>query len=392
MTRQGRLGVVVVLLVALGVAIAWFFHSFERRDLTFPVPARGEATWNRLFALKLSLRGDGQRVEARRRIVDAKHPLGARDTVLLLGDPAALSPDDVEILLDFAFEGGHVVVEAPGAGGLTRQDTLLTETFGVGAIRGGDHCLRLQPLPETALLRNQRAMFHSAPEKASERESLFFCYQRFPLGKGQAPLLAWRDADGYAYTRFAYGKGSVDIVASLDFATNQSLGRDANRARFVRQLLAPNWNAGTFHLIFSTDMPPLWRLLLEQGWQVLLPLLVALLGWLWMRAQRFGPALPAPAADRRSLLEHVQASGEHLYRYGRAWVLHAALRERVLARLRRRDPVAAALEGATQAAAIAQRTGLHPADVERALQAPRPGDARDFRQRISALIALGRRL
>ena len=92
MTRQGRTGVVVVLLVALGVAIAWFFHSFERREMTFPLPARGEATWNPLYALKQSLRADGQRVEARRRIVDAKHPLGARDTVLLSATPPRCRP------------------------------------------------------------------------------------------------------------------------------------------------------------------------------------------------------------------------------------------------------------------------------------------------------------
>ena len=160
----------------------------------------------------------------------------------------------------------------------------------------------------------------------------------------------------------------------------------------MRQLLAPNWNAGTFHLIFSTDMPPLWRLLLEHAWMIFVPLLIALFGWLWMRAQRFGPLLPSPAEERRSLLEHVQASGEHLYRYGRAHLLHAALRAEVLARLRRRDPVAAALEGATQAAAIAARTGMSPSDIEQALRSPRPLDAKDFRQRISRLIALRRHL
>ena len=117
---------------------------------------------------------------------------------------------------------------------------------------------------------------------------------------------------------------------------------------------------------------------------------VLLLAWLAMRMQRFGPLLAAPPEARRSLLEHVQASGEHLYRYGRAHLLHQALLRHVLARVRRRDPIAAALEGQAQVNALAERTGLPATDVVDALHSPRPLDARDFRHRIARLISLGR--
>jgi hypothetical protein len=131
-------------------------------------------------------------------------------------------------------------------------------------------------------------------------------------------------------------------------------------------------------------------LLVEHGWMAIVPLALLLLAWLRMRAQRFGPLVPAAPEARRSLLEHVQASGEHLYRYGRAHLLHQALRRHVLARIRRRDPLAASLEGQAQVAAIAERTGLPSTDVADALHSPRPHDARDFRHRIARLIALGR--
>jgi len=120
------------------------------------------------------------------------------------------------------------------------------------------------------------------------------------------------------------------------------------------------------------------------------PLILLLCAWLAMRMQRFGPLLASPPEARRSLLEHVQASGEHLYRYGRAHLLHQALRRHVLARVRRRDPVAASLEGQAQVGALATRTGLPEQDVVDALHSPRPLDDRDFRHRIARLIALGR--
>jgi hypothetical protein len=108
--------------------------------------------------------------------------------------------------------------------------------------------------------------------------------------------------------------------------------------------------------------------------------------------QRFGPPLPAPASERRSLLEHIDASGEHVYRYGYAHLLHGAVRNAFLARLRRRDPQAAALEGEPQAALIAERFKLSPAEVRTALASPVARDHAAFRSRIALLIRMRNQL
>jgi hypothetical protein len=111
-----------------------------------------------------------------------------------------------------------------------------------------------------------------------------------------------------------------------------------------------------------------------------------------MRAQRFGPALPPRPETRRALVEHVQASGEHLHRYGRDALLLHALRDAVFARMRRRDPLAAALAGDAQAEAVAARTGLTAGAVRAALGTVPPANANELRLRISQLIALRNRL
>ena len=79
-------------------------------------------------------------------------------------------------------------------------------------------------------------------------------------------------------------------------------------------------------------------------------------------------------------------------RYGRAALLHEAVRAAFYDRLRRRDPLAAALEGEAGIEAIATRTGLPPRDVRQALQPPKPDDAAAFRQRVARLIQMRRRL
>ncbi len=120
--------------------------------------------------------------------------------------------------------------------------------------------------------------------------------------------------------------------------------------------------------------------------------MLALLAWLWLRAQRFGPWLPPLASERRSLLEHVRASGGPLFRYNKRAPLYFAVRQSFLARLRRRDPVAAALHGEPQVSAIAERLGVPANSVRVALQVPASHDKLAFRDRISTLIQMRNRL
>lgn len=378
--RVGLITAVTVVGVLLGaLAVWWFLETHERVSETLDLPAKGEASYNPLYALKLSLRDAGKRVEARQRLRLAEHPLKPGDTVLMMGDLRALPVADAEALLDWIAKGGHLVVTTPAPGvAIGDADVPLLTDLGIAPYDDVPECMGLKV-------------------DALERHEEFCDGRRFYFYDEDAQVLAaWseenEDGQDYGYARVGWGEGSVDVLAELDFLRNDKLD-DVQHLALARQLLQPNWDArGTFHLIYSADMPPLWKLLLDHGWRALLPLFLALLVWLWMRAERLGPQLPAPPMDRRSLLEHVQASGEHLYRYGRRATLYAAVHEAFMRRLRQRDPYAAALDGPAQVEAIARRTGLSKDEVEAALRYPRSGDRKDFVQRIARLLQLRRQL
>ena len=355
-------------IIALGVA--WFLHTHERVSDTVDLPPRGEAAYNPLYALRETLRADGVEAQSRQRLQLSSVPLGPRDTVLLYSEPRTLLPSEVEALLGWVQQGGHLLVRTPLP--RRRADAArpwdLLERLGVHTVDGRTHC---EPLLVTG-----------------QGGHVEFCSGRRFLVDDE-PLLEWGDSgeDGLVFARLAHGAGRVDVLADFDFMRNADL-REVPHALLTRQLLAPNWGAGTMHLVYAASVPPLWYQILTRGWMAWGPLLLALLAWLWMRTQRLGPVLPAPPVARRALLEHVAASGEHLVRYGRAPLLYDAVRSAFLDRLRRRDPLAAALEGEAGIEAIAARTGLSPRDVRHALQAPRPDDAKAFRQRIARLIQM----
>ena len=388
----------------LGLAVAWFLSTHERVAREVDLPRTGEARTNPLFALKLALARDDVAVNSRRRLqlfADGRDEpavkLGARDTVVIYNDPRTLAPREVDGLLDWVDAGGHLIVRTPPAGVFERSTgevPLLSalELVLMGSDANDCEAIRLAPVVGKDAEPVAEAEADAFDEDADNLDYLFCDGRRFNLD-GANPVHSWGDLQaGYVFARVPYGEGSVDVLADMDFMGSDELEGRGARA-LTRQLLAPNHRAGTVHLVYAAQMPSLWKTLVAHSWMAWGPLLLAFLAWLWRRMQRFGPQLPAPDDARRSLMEHIVASGEHIYRYGYAHHLYAAVREAFMARLRRRDPQAAALVGEPQLALLQARFPDVPASqIRDALVPPFAHDHASFRSRIATLIRLRNRL
>lgn len=362
--------IVLMALLLAGAGVAWYMHTHQRVCAPVQSPPYGEPTYNPLYALRETLRRDGVKAESLRTLDLQATRLQPGDTVLMLDDPRQLAPNQAAALLDWVGDGGHLLLHVPEADDDLDKDDDLPSRLGVIP---GDIPARCQPW--------------NVPGQA---ESQVFCMgSRFVLnGKARAEL-RWGDGqdDTLAYARLGYGAGRVDALTSMDFLLNDGL-RDMPNRDLARLALAPNYGKGRVYLIYAMQTPSLWRMILRDGWPAWLPLLLALLAWLWMRAQRFGSLLPSPRLERRSLLEHMRASGELLHRYGKAALLYGAVRRAFLARLRRRAPLAAALDGPAQVQAIADHLRWPPDRVRKAFKPPMPRDDAALRETISLLIQM----
>ena len=384
--------VLIVLLAAAVISggVAWFLHAYQKVEREIALPPRGEAGYNPLYALKKALQADGVKVESRQRLNLAAQQLGAHDTLLILNDPRTMTPVESGRLLEWVAGGGHLLVRTPLPASHDEETSVpILEDIGIFLSEESPECEPLQV--------------------EGQDGHIEFCNGRRFYFDEVEPELSWGDLQAdYVYARLAHGKGHVDVLADFDFLTNQGsidsgfLGavkddqvgglRDGPHRALARQVLAPNYGQGTVHLVYAAQMPSLLRTVLTQGWPVWAPLLLALFAWLWLRMQRFGPLRPSPPAERRSLLEHVRASGEHLFRYNKRALLYAAVRNAFLSRLRRRDPMAAALSGEAQIEAIATRLNFSADKIRTALQPPSSHDKPAFRDRISTLIQLRNRI
>lgn len=367
---------------ALAAFVAWWLRTYERVERDVPLPRSGEAATHPLFALRVALEADGRRARTWRRLDLAAIAPGPRDSLVLRGDPASLPAADVDALQRWVRAGGRLVVATPPPDpavdtlhrsrddGATHLPVPLLDAIGVRPRLAPPACVGLRLAGEGA-----------------HRE---FCDGRRFDVRGRADV-AWRDDSGHVLARLPVGRGHVDVLAALDFLDTDTLD-ECTHVAMARQLVAPMDRGGTVHLVHVADMPSLWGWLLREGWRAWLPLALLLAGWLWARMRRLGPVRPSPVLERRSLMEHVAASGEHQWRYGDAARLHEAMRGAFLARLRRRDPHAAALQGEAQVDRLAEHLGIPRERIADALTPPEARDAKALLARIALLVRMRNRL
>ncbi len=370
MTRK-NLQIALIIAVLAGLGTWYFLANYKRVTHERELPMQGEARYNPLYALKLSLRALGQQADSHALIDLASMKLKSGDTLLLYSPPSGLSESQLDELLDWVDGGGHLIIRSPSPSFLSDEVTLYTK---LGITPGGaeEKCLSFLPV--------------------SEKKPQFLCGERFFVE--DLEWYDWLHGDeklGYNLGRMTWGEGSVTVASDLEFLSNSWLKKNAAR-QLTYQLLANSMGKGRFHLIYSTNMSPLWLLLLKHGWALLVPLSILLAAWLFFRSQRFGPLQESPNQDRRALLEHISATGEYMFHRHLAHELHLAVLALFNSKLRRRDPMTAALTGEAQIQALAERTKIDPQKIRQALKPGTLSQKENFFHSVATLIQLRNQL
>ena len=340
--------------VAFVIVVIGFIHFFEWHESEVTLPPRGEARYNELFALGKALRAQGFEVESRATLnLDAMAP-DEGDLIVLATDPNTISWDDALALLEWVHAGGRLAFALPPAAGASEAPLAQQLDLRVIAPSGDDKfsCVKWRADGIDGVAR------YCTPVLLAESEDESWTWS-WPV----------EDNDAYFAARGDYGDGAWLAVPNFGFLAGRAL-EDRHRVALTWALLQPMLGDGRVHLIYSVDVPPLYVLLVQRGWPIWIPALLALLAWLWRKSQRLGPELPLPPPDRRALLEHIRAAGEFVFRRKRGLALHAALKRRFDARLAREFPPLAALSGDEQVRAIATAWKLDPITVRLALMPP----------------------
>lgn len=276
---------------------------------------------------------------------------------------AYMSPDRVKRLARWVDRGGRVVIEAET---WDISDPLLRE-LGVENVRPD-----LSDIPKGAGKKTTTPP--TTPETSTKFEwpgsGRTLQVNLMPIAtdlhdERARPGITSITADKFTIALdFDEGAGHVTILPNLVFITNGRI-RHFDNADFAWLVVGEPSPDSPVVLFLRLDSPPLSEWLWDDARAVVIAAVLLVVLWLARIVPRFGPLAPDPPPVRRSLAEHIVASGRFLWSRGERKYLLDALRERVTRAARRRG-VAPAKPGA-MAPAIAHLAEMPEGEVRVAL-------------------------
>jgi hypothetical protein len=174
-----------------------------------------------------------------------------------------------------------------------------------------------------------------------------------------------------------HGRGVVTAIVDSWFLTNTAIGQHDHAEALLTLVESTGRPAGAV-IVIRAQPEGLWALVWRYGWMALVALAALVAAWIWSASRRFGPALPDPEPRRRSVVEHVEAVGNYLWRRGHQDALLASTREAVRRRLVARLGGDTALEGEALAKLLEDETGMRASRVHDAFYGAAPRDRRAF--------------
>ena len=332
------------LLVIVGVAL--FLLFFERVEEEVEVGYQGAARTNPFLAAERLFTRLGAPA---RSLAASPRTLPPTNHVLLLLSPErSLSAEQFARILDWVRRGGRLLVtpdDAPSLDPILRHwSVAVTDQPDAGG-------------PE---------VFQVPLHEGTKANVEIPRARRLAVTRKDARI-AFGTKAGLAFVRYAESAGSVTFLADSTFLDNESIGLHDHAALAWALVRAGGDVPGGVWIAVRDEVPTLNQLLVRHAWMALASGGLLIVGWLWAAGARFGPLLPAPPRDRRSLLEHVEASGDFLWRTGRGGDLVEGARQALLHRIDVREPGCSRLSAPELVKRLAAGTKLPAARIDRAL-------------------------
>lgn len=367
--------IISLMIISILGLIYWFYNNFNYISETVEIGYQGEARKNPVLAAERFLARMGTSVESQ--ILDDDlswdffDVLNREDTLILLRKGRHLTEDQKSLLLRWIKAGGHLIM------GSQQNDALLTEFR-----------ITLNDLDKPQLAQTSPIAFYwkGYPLQVAFNPN----YELRPLYEPKTKI-----SDQYGtYALFYYlGEGYVTIFSDLEFIKNNQVG-EYDHALFLWHLVHLERPATRVFLLYNqtqlgTDsnnkMPSLWRLLWTNMSAVIISALLLLLFWLWSTSRRFGSLLPEPPRARRRLLEHIEASGQFLWKQDQAIMLLTTVRKALLKRIESVHPDWIRLSRRKLSQQLAQISDLSADEIEMALQETKPKTELVFTKNIQVL-------
>ena len=370
---KGRHVVAAIAVLGIGLLIFWIARNTYWEEVEVPMPAKGEARTNSLYAAERLVAQLGATAHPQRNLGELPDP---KAIIYLSYWNWDLIPSRRERLEEWVEKGGRLVADRSLIGG----DRALEQWSGI---------VRTELEFETAEALDDEKHCTDLQVAGEGRANYKVCgvdgRSRLTTSRDAAWVLS--DSHGIQAVRIAIGRGSITLLNAKPF-DNERLFLGDDGLLFVT---ATGLERGDqVYFLSEEKTASLLALMWTHGAPVVVLLLGALALALWRGSPRFGPAAGVTDSARRSLAEQIVGTGRFTLRFGGGRALHAAavraLREtaeRHLSGYRR-------LGTQERMALLARNTGMDQEALTGAINHAGPRGPRELRK-VIALLEMARR-
>ncbi|MDX2504568.1 MAG: DUF4350 domain-containing protein [Gammaproteobacteria bacterium] len=404
MNNSGQIILYLFLFIASMATGYWFYNNFAWVEKEQEVGFQGIAKANKLLAAEFFLRKMGVPVRQVNGLIAFRDLPSPQHTLLIATQRETLNKQLSQELLTWVRAGGHLIVEArylsnesghkdkkkdkhnKNKKNSSFNDHLLAElsVFTTKSNAGEEN----NDIPVIVPLVNERQS-----SLKGKQVQVNFPYQRILSRSTKVPEPVWlvKDELGKYVMQFSMGQGLLTVLASTSMFTNDQIG-GYEHARFLYYLIQQQGHNGGVWLIRADDMPALWQWLWDNAWYAMFCLTMLFLLWLWRAPLRFGPQLKDVQTQRRSLLEHLQASGYYRWYENQSGFLLARVQEALWEKIQASHPDIRR-ENLLQAYVMLEEiTGIEQALIKQALGVEKSINEHEFTNKIRLLESIRKRL
>ncbi len=393
---------VLLLLVSLAMG-NWFYNNFKWVNEEQEVGFQGIAQTNHLLAAEFFLRKMGIKVQQVNGLVALRDLPSTQHTLLIATQRETINKEMSQELLKWVRAGGHLIVEARSRSvaeeeekSSISEDHLLDE-FSIYSV-GNEQCGCRE-----GSATDEEGSRDDLEEQASEQESVpvqfsleneekrlnvrvNFPYELTLKKTSKETLVTWsvQDDIGHYLMQIPLEQGLLTIITSTSIFDNEQIA-DYEHARFLHSLMQQKAHDAGVWLIRVDDMPPLWDWLWKNAWHLMASLSVLFFLWLWRAPLRFGPLMHDDVMERRSLLEHVQASGYYRWQKHQSGYLLSKVQEHLWNKIQKAHSGIRRENQKLAYAKLEDLTGIKQENLEEALSPVKEVSEQDFVKKIKML-------
>ncbi|MFC1749967.1 DUF4350 domain-containing protein [Pseudomonadota bacterium] len=362
---QNLLWMLIALMAIVGGCL-WFFATYEQVEETVHTPPGKEARLNPYLAAERFLKKNNVAVQSTggSKLLDTLPPTS--DTIVLANhrNAGVITPERAEALHNWIADGGHLITVAHSLwdeDSESSADSLLDE-YGV---RQYKHDYSEEDIEEILPLNTQFA-------GKGETLTLSFLPQYYLVDFDETTYTGLEaQQEGYHLVQIAIYNGILTVVSDDTLWRNKKIGKH-DHALFFHNLIQASAvtdaeEPPTVWIVHDLEFPSLVQLVWNKAPATVLITTLLLIFSLWAAYNRFGPPLRQENRIRRSLIEHLDASGQHHWRHDGGDYLLAMLREQLTHLIEKHHPHWQQLSVDQQMNWLSKRTDQSEAALSKAL-------------------------